>query len=102
MTRTKLLLLGSLVAATLSAPAGAAGPRLVGKFAFSTDVLPSKTTCVRLTQATASRLASCERVRLKPGNTALACSRPGGRGRHLIFDTKAACESERKGQENNE
>ena len=101
-TRSKPVLFGCLVAAALAAPAGADVPRVIGKFAFSTDVEPGKTSCGRLTQATASRFTSCERVPLEVGKPALACSRSGGRGRYLVFDTKAACESERKGQENNE
>ena len=103
MTRSKPLLLGCLVAAALSAPAGAADTRLAGKFAFRTDANPDKVSCARLTPATASRLASppymCESTPLSSGKTALSCSRPGGSGSYLVFDTKAACESERKDQE---
>ena len=100
MTRSKHLLLGCLIAVALSSPAEAADPRLAGKFAFRTDVNLEKASCTRLTPATASRLASpsygCETASLSSGKTALLCSRPGGRSGYLVFDTKAACESERK------
>lgn len=103
MTRSKPMLLGFLVVAALSTPVGAAESRLVGKFAFRTDINPDKASCAQLTQATASRLSSspykCERTPLSSGKSALSCSGPGGRGSHLVFDTKAACESERKDQE---
>lgn len=103
MVRSKPLLLGCLVAAALSAPAGADDLRLFGKFAFQTDVNLDKASCTRLTQATASRLASppyrCESAPLSSGKTALLCSRPpGGRSGYMVFITKAACESERKDQ----
>lgn len=106
-TRSKALLLGWLVAAALSAPAGAADLRLAGKFAFETDVNPDKASCARLTQAAASRLASppyrCESTPLSSGKTGLLCSRPpGGRGGYMVFDTKAACDSERKDEANAE
>lgn len=99
-TRYGSLLLGCLVAAALSAPAGAEDLRLVGKFAFRTDINPDKASCARLTQATASRYASppyrCKGAPLSSGRTALVCSPPGGRGSYMVFDTKVACESERK------
>lgn len=100
MTRLIPLLLGCLVTVAVSAPASAGDPRLAGSFAFRTDANPDKAPCTRLTQATASRLASppyrCESTPLSSGKTALLCSRPGGRGGYLVFGTKAACESERK------
>ncbi|MET3355542.1 UNVERIFIED_ORG: hypothetical protein ABID33_003464 [Xanthobacter viscosus] len=106
-TRSKSLLLGCLFAAVLSVPAGAKDLQLAGKFAFPTDGNLEKASCVRLTQATALRLASspyqCERTPLSSGKTALLCSRPpGGRGGYMVFDTKAACDSERKDQANAE
>ena len=106
-TRSKSLLLGCLVAAVLAAPAGAQDLRLAGKFAFRTDVIPQRTSCTRLEQTTASRLASapyrCERTPLSSGKTALACSRgEGTRGSYLVFNTKAACDSERRDQLNAE
>lgn len=84
MTRSKPLLLGCLVAAALSAPAGADALRLAGKFAFQSDINLDKASCTRLTQVTASRLASppyrCESTLLESGKTALLCScPPGGR-----------------------
>lgn len=101
MTGSKPLLLGSLVAAALSVPAVADSPRLAGKFAFETDVNPVKASCTRLARVTASRLSSppyrCQSTPLSSGKSALLCSRPpGGRGGYMVFDTKAACESERK------
>ena len=106
-TRSKSLLLGCLVAAVLSAPAGGKDLRLAGKFAFPTDGNLDRASCARLTEATASRLASppyrCESTPLSSGKTALLCSRPpGGRGGYMVFDTKAACDSERKDQANAE
>lgn len=105
-TRSKSLLLGCLVAAVLSAPAGAKDLRLAGKFAFRTDVNLDKASCTLLDSATASRLAShpygCERAPLSSGKTALLCSRPGGSGGYLVFDTQAACDSERKDEANAE
>ena len=106
-TRFKSLLLGCVFAAALSAPAGAKDLRLAGKFAFQTDVNLDKASCTRLEQAMASRLASppyrCESTALSSGKTALLCSRPpGGRGGYMVFDTKAACESERKDKANAE
>lgn len=103
MVRSKPLLLGCLVAAALLAAARADDLRLAGRFAFQTDVNPDKASCTRLTQAMASRLASppyrCENTPLSSGQTALLCSRPpGGRGGYMVFNTKAACESERKDQ----
>lgn len=105
--RSKALLLGCLIAAVLPAPAGAKMSRLAGKFAFQTDIELDKASCVRVTQARASRLASppyrCERTPLSSGKTALLCFRPpGGRGGSMVFDTKAACDSERKDQANAE
>lgn len=104
-TRSKSLLLGCLVAAVLSAPADAKDLRLAGKFAFQTDGNLDKASCTRLTEATASRLASrlyrCESTPLSSGKTALLCSRPpGGRGGYMVFDTKAACDSERNDEAN--
>jgi hypothetical protein len=99
--------LGFLVAGVLSAPAGANELRVAGKFAFQTDSNLNKASCTRLTEATASRLASppyrCESTPLSSGKTALLCSRPpGGRGGYMVFETKAACDSERKDQANAE
>src|SRR3712207_1972864 len=103
--QTCSLLLGCLVAAVLSSSAGAKDLRLAGKFAFQTDGNLDKASCARLTQAMASRLASppyrCESTPLSSGKTALLCSRPpGGRGGYMVFDTSAACDSERKDQAN--
>ena len=105
--RFKSLLFGCLVSAVLPATAGAEDLRLAGKFAFQTDIKPDRASCARLTQTLESRLASppyrCERTPLSSGKTALLCSRPpGGRGGYMVFDTKAACDSERKDQANAE
>ena len=101
------LALAALLVNLAISPAGADDARLAGKFAFQTNVIPEKTSCTRLTQATASRLASppykCERTPLSSGKTALSCSRPpGGSLSYLVFDTKAACDSERRDQLNAE
>lgn len=106
MIGLKPLLLGCLVAAALSVPASADNPRLAGKFTFRTDASLDKASCTQLTPATASRLAlapyRCESTRLSSGKTALLCSGPGGRGGYMVFDTKAACDSERKDEANAE
>lgn len=93
--------------AASSAPTGADDLRFAGKFAFRTDANLEKESCARLTRETASRLAShpyrCETTPLSSGKTALLCSRSAnGRGSYMVFDTKAACESERKDQANAE
>lgn len=79
-------------------PASAASG-LAGKFAFRIDGDLDKASCAKLTQAMASRLAKapyrCESTRVESGQTALVCTRPDGRG-YLIFNTKAACESQRE------
>jgi hypothetical protein len=102
MVRFKSFMLGCSILAALS-EASADDLRLAGKFAFQTDVNLDNASCTLLTQATASRLASppyrCESTPLSSGKTALLCSRsPGGRGGYMVFNTKAACESERKDQ----
>lgn len=103
MVSSKPLLLGCLVVATLLTGARADDLQLAGKFAFQSDINLEKASCSRLSQATASRLASppyrCESTPLSSGKTALLCTRPpGGRGGYMVFNTKAACESERKDQ----
>lgn len=88
----------------LGGAAGAAELSWAGKYTFNWLKSPGKQRCIKIDAKLQSRLSSSEfRCKRDAGKTASghsvpSCERVAGGVEYLIFDTRAACENERKEQ----
>lgn len=91
----------------LSGAAGAAESSFAGKYTFNWLKSPGKQRCIKIDAKLASRLSSSEfRCKRDAGKTAAgqsvpSCAKVAGGVEYLIFDTRTACENERKEQDAN-
>src|SRR5882757_3377727 len=101
--------LAVLILFLLSAPASAQGlDVLQGKFAFNWHADPGREKCVSVAGPLLADFKSAKyKCELKPvsntssGASARICTAMNGRKEYMIFDTRRACEDERKTQESN-
>jgi len=100
-------LAGSLaVASVFCLLNGSAEASFAGKYTFNWLKSPGKQRCLKidskLDAEMSSRRFKCERGgRTEAGQTPMACKRLAGGVEYLVFETRAACENERKAQDAN-
>jgi len=106
MKLTRLLAVTSALC-LLGGIAHAAEPSFEGKYTFERFKSPGKQSCIKIDARLASRLSSnifrCQQNegRTEAGELVPACKATRGDVEYLIFNTRLACENERKAQDAN-